>query len=150
MTPTKALLDRVATLLASDTTTLAPASLATKVHLAVAPFTPGPNLTPSSFTEASFTGYSALSAGTGTQQEFFDPATGNRIIQVLEPAGGWHWQATGSSGLPQTVYGYYITDNGGTTLYGSALLSSPVTLQSSGDGVDVGNVRFGLVPGALV
>lgn len=149
-TPTSVLLNRVATLLSTDTGSLAPAALAVKVHLAIAPFTPGPSLTVSSFTEATFSGYTALSAGTGNQESFTDPPSGQRIVQLQEPAGGWHWQANGATGLPQTVYGFYITDNANAVLYGSQLLPAPITLAAVGDGVDLAWVRFGIIPGAIV
>lgn len=148
-TPTNVLLDRMAALLAADTTTLAPAALNVHVHLAIAPFSPAATLTVASFTEATFTGYTALNAGTGGQQVFVDPATGNRVIQLLEPAGGWHWATTGAGGLPMTVYGFYVTDNANAVLYGSALLATPVVLAASGQGVDVPQVRFALIPTAL-
>lgn len=149
-TPTNTLLDRMAVLLAQDTTTLAPAALNVKVHLAQNSFTPAAGLALASFTEANFTGYAALNAGTGNQQEFQDPATANRIIQLLEPAGGWHWASTGTANLPQTIYGYYITDNATTVLYGSALLPSAVTITGSGQGLDIPQVRFALLPTSLV
>jgi hypothetical protein len=149
ITPTNVLLDRMAALLAADATTLAPAALNVHVHLAMAPFTPGPTLTVASFTEAAFTGYAALNAGTGGQQSFADPGTGNRVIQLLEPAGGWHWATTAGAGLPITIYGYYVTDNANAVLYGSALLPTPVTLAATAQGVDVAQVRFALIPSAL-
>jgi hypothetical protein len=149
-TPTGVLLARIATLLSTDTGSLAPAALACKIHLTIAPFSPGPLLTVASFTEATFAGYAALSAGTGAQESFNDPPTGQRIIQLLEPAGGWHWQATTAVGLPQTVYGWYVTDNASAVLWGSALLPAPITLAAAADGVDISVVRFGLVPSALV
>lgn len=142
MTPGQTLINRLVALLAADATTLAPAASNNKVHLAIAAFTPAPALTPAGLTEATFTGYTALSAGLSTQQVFFDPATGNQILQILEPAGGWHWATTGSVGLPQTVYGYWLSDNGNTTVYGSAAFATPIVLGSSGQGVDIAQVRF--------
>jgi hypothetical protein len=149
-TPTNTLLDKTATLLAADATTLA-AATALKIHLAMASFTPSATLVIANVTEATFTGYAALNAGIGTQQEFVDPVTGNRIIQILDPAGGLHWATTGATGLPMTIYGWYLTDNGNTTIYMSSLLpGGPVTLTASGQGIDVPTVRIGLLPGAWV
>ena len=145
MTPGNTILNSLQTLLAADTGTLA-AALALHVHLAKASFSPGPGLTPASFTEADFGGYAILNAGTGTQQTFTDPVNGNRIVQMLEPAGGWHWQATSGVMLPQTIFGFYLTNNGNTVLYGSQLLPTPILLVASGDGVDVAQVRFALLP----
>jgi len=145
--PSQFIIDRVRALLAGDTTTLA-AAAAMKVRLAQAAFVPGPTLTIASFTIATFTGYADLLAGIGTAQQFNDPG-GGRVAQLLEPAGGWHWQATAGTGLPQTIYGYYVVDNGATQLYGSALFTTPVVLSGTGDAVDIPQIRITLPAGAL-
>lgn len=150
MTPTDFLLDRLATLLATDTSTLAPAANGVKIHLSKSAFTPSPGLTLAGLTEANFDGYAALVAGAGAQQDFRDPVTGFRVVQLLEPVGGWTWETTGTTSLPMTIYGWYVTNNAGTELYGSQLLPAPVTLSASGQGVAIGNIRFTMPPGALV
>lgn len=142
MIPAQNIIDRMVTLLASDTTTFAPAANAVKIHLAQAAFTPAPTLIVGSFTEATFTGYAALLAGLNTQQTFFDGSSGLKVLQLLEPAGGWHWATTAATGLPQTIFGYYATDNATATVYGSALLTTPVVLTGTGQAVDVAQVRF--------
>lgn len=147
MVPSQFLLNRLQTLLAGDTTTFN-APTAMKAHLAQAAFTPGPALTLASFTEATFTGYAALAAGVGTGQTFND-VTGGRVVQALEPAGGWHWQATGTTGLPQTIYGWYLSDNGNTQLYASGLFVTPIVLTQTGDAVDVPQVRVTIATTAM-
>lgn len=142
MQPTNVILDAIANLLAADPTTLAPVANALHVHLAIAAFTPGPTLSVGDFTEATFTGGAALPAGVGACQEFTDPVTGQRIVQLNEPAGGWHWHCTAGTGLPQTVYGYYVTDHADAVLYGCARLPANVTITASGQGLDVDQVRF--------
>lgn len=141
MQPMNNILDALMNRLASDVATLA-AATANKVALAQNSFTPSPARVLADFTVANFTGYAALSAGTGTQQTFVDAASGLRTIQLLEPAGGWHWQTTGTANLPQTIYGYFVTDNAAAVLYGCALLQAPVTLTASGQAVDTGNIRL--------
>jgi hypothetical protein len=135
----------MASLLAADTTSLA-AATALKVHLATAAFTPAPTLIPGNFTEATFAGYAALLAGVGNAQVFFDPATGNKVIQLLEPAGGWHWATSSAVGLPQTVFGYYVTDNASAVVWGSGLITPNVVLTATAQGVDVPQMRFTLPP----
>jgi hypothetical protein len=142
MTPTQLILQAIVDLLAADPTTLAPPANANHVHLAMAPFTPSPNVVIGSFTEATFTGYTPKNVGVGAQQDFYDPVTGLKTIQLLEPAGGWHWQTTGTTNLPQTIYGYYVTDNTDAVVLGCALLDSPVLLTDAGQSVDVGYLRF--------
>lgn len=149
MGPSNLLLDRFRDLLAADATTIAPAVGGTRLHLAKAPFVPSPSLTLASLIEADFAGYASLVAGTGTQQTFFDPVTGLRIIQILEPAGGWFWEATGAPVPVQVISGVYLTDNAVTVLYGSQLLPAPVTISSIGDGVVLGNARFSVPATAL-
>src|SRR5262249_50300990 len=113
-------------------------------------FTPSLSLLISSFTEATFVGYSALAAGaTGAQLNFFDPATGNALVEVKAPASGWFWKVTATTSLPQTIYGSYLSDNGSATLFGSQLLASPVTLTAINQGLEVPNVRFTFPPSPM-
>ncbi len=145
--PTLTLQNQIATLIAADTTTLA-AATAMKVHLAIAPFTPSNTLTVASFTEATFTGYAALLAATGTQLTYTDPITGQITIEIKPPAAGWNFKATAGTGLPQTIYGAYLTDNGSATLYGSFLLPTPITLTAANQGFDIPVPRFQFLAGS--
>lgn len=149
MQPSQALANSASTLVAADTTNLA-AATAVKLHLAAATFTPSLSLTVASFTEATFTGYAPLAAGaTGTQVQFFDPATNNSIVEVKAPAGGWFFKTTASTGLPQTIFGSYLTDNGSANLLGSQLLTPSVTLTATGQGVEIPTVRFTFPPSPM-
>jgi hypothetical protein len=141
MTPTNVILAQIPALLAADTTTLA-AALALKVHLSQANFTPGPALIVGSFTEANFSGYAALSPTPGSQNVFIDPATGLRTVELKAPLGGWVFITTGVANLPQTIYGFYVTDNAGAVLYASQLLATPIPLTVSGQGIVLPDIRF--------
>lgn len=149
VTGTTFLLARLGTLLSTDVSSIASATLASKVHLAQAPFTPSASLTIASFTEATFTGYAALVGGVGTQQLFTDPLTGFQSVQLLAPAGGWHWATTAATSLPQTMYGTYVTDNAVANLFGSALFASPFTLTATAQGVDAPVQRWEIPTSAL-
>lgn len=142
MTPPQAFLDAINTLIASDAATLAPAGPGNKLHLAKANFNPSAVAVPADLTEATFTGSAALVAGTGAQQAFYDPALGKRVIQILEPAGGWHWLCTVLPAPAETIYGYYLTNNAGSVLYGSQLFSTPIVINNAGQGVDIDQARF--------
>lgn len=144
MIPTPAMLAIVQALIAEDPGSLAPVADGLLVHLAKASFNPASVLIPADITEADFTGSAALEAGVGACQEFFDPTTGLRVIQLNEPAGGWHWAATNTSNLPQSIHGWYVTDNANAVLFGSQLFDSPIPILSAGDGVDVDQVRFSM------
>jgi hypothetical protein len=82
------------TLLGSDTATLAPAALALKVILIKANFTPSPNLAVGDLTEADFSGYAAIAAALAALPESLDPNTGDSLLTVGPPAGGFRWETT--------------------------------------------------------
>ncbi len=142
MQPTNVILDAIVNLLANDSATIAPAALALKVHLAAANFTPSPTLTVADFTEASFTGSTALDAGLGACEVFQDPVSGLRTIQLNEIAGGWHWLCTVTPSPAQVIYGYYVTDNANTVLYGSTKFPTPITINIAGQAIDIAWIRY--------
>jgi hypothetical protein len=141
MAPTQVLQQAIATLLAHDTATLA-AALALKIHLSKTAFVPGPGLTVASFTEADFNGYAALSPTAGNQLVYSDPITGLLTVELVPPAGDWHFQTTGILNLPQTIFGWYVTDNASAVLYGSGLLTPGVPLTAAGQGFDLPSLKF--------
>jgi len=144
MLGTLALADRLGVLLGADTVSLAEPTTFVKVHLAMEPFTPSLGLSVGDLVEATFTGYAEKSASDAATQVFKDPNSGEQVMQVKEPAGGWHWQTGGGFVGPQTIYGYYLTDMAGTILWASELLPEPVVLITAGQGVDVDQVRVKL------
>jgi hypothetical protein len=150
MLDTQTLDDRLATLLAADTTTLNQAANALKVHLIVAPFVPGPQLDVTTLTEATFAGYAAVNVTLGAQTVYNDPVSGRRIIELVAPAGGWQFTATGAVSPAQTVYGYVLTDKNTLITYGGGLLPTPVVIQNTGDGVNLGAIGFSLQRFAMI
>lgn len=138
----QAWLDTIGTLMGADTAWLADATPFVEVHLAQNAFTPGPTLALGDLTEATFTGATALHAASAATQVFKDPANGNQIMQVREPAGGWHWVTTDAVNLPQTIYGYYLTTGDGDPLIAAALFDTPIVLSATGQAIDIGQVRF--------
>jgi len=149
MVPTSVIEAALADRLATDPATLAPAALANHVHLIIEPFVPSPETDFTLLTEATFAGGADKNAGVGAQQSFVDPLTGNRVVQLLEPAGGWHWQATAAPAAPETVYGYVVTDNADAVTYGSGLLDETVEIADVGDAVDIDQVRFTIPVGMI-
>lgn len=142
MQPVQSVINAIATLLANDTAILAPAVNANKVALIAAPFTPGPGLTLADLTLATFTGSAPLAGATGPQDVGRDPATGEQVITVIAPAGGWVFTCTVTPGSPQQIYGYALVDNGVANLLATALLPQPLTIAASGDFIDLGKVNF--------
>lgn len=135
-------------LLANDTATLN-AVARPKLHLAKAAFVPGPGLLLAGLTEADFTGYAAVPVAAGAWNVFRDPNSGLIWVEAPIPAGGWHFDVTGTTNLPQTIFGWYVTDDGDTDLYGSELFDDPILLVTSGVGFDVPRVAFPLPRGAM-
>lgn len=140
MIPTQRLLDSIGTLLAADVNGFADPTTFLKVYLAKAAFTPGASLVLGDLTAADFDGSTPKHAANATPDLFKDPVTGEQIINAQEPVGGWHWQTTGVTNLPQTVYGYYVTDHTGANLLGAGLLPYPLLLTATGQGLDVPEV----------
>lgn len=149
MTPTTVLLVALQNELATDTDGLA-AATALHAHLIKEPFTPDNSTDFTTLTEADFDGYAALGAGTGVQQQFSDPVTGRLVVQMKEPAGGWHWQTTGVTNLPQTIYGVVLTNTDDDETFGAVLFDTPITLTGTGQAIDVPFLRFEFIPPVLV
>lgn len=150
MVPYKTFPAAAATLIGADTTKLAEATPFVMVSLVIGAFSPGPTLDITTLTLASFTGSTPLHAGSAATQVYRDPLTGNQVMQVREPAGGWHWQASVAPSPAQTVYGYILTNAAGDTLIASETLADPVTIVAVGDGVDIPQIKIALVPNAFV
>jgi len=149
MTPTQTLLNALQALLATDVTALGSVT-AMKVHLIMAPFVPGSLTDLASLTEATFTGHTALTAGAAPQQIFTDPETGNLVAQVKEPAGGWTWIASDAVNLPQTIYGWVLTNGAGSVTLGSELFDTPRLLNAALQAINIPFVRYEFLPPTLV
>lgn len=128
MQTTLALREKAAQLLAADAATLAPAMDANHMVLIKNEFTSSEATAIGSLEFADFDGSTPVAVGTGTQPEGLDPNTSDAIINLKPPAGGFRWETTGVTNLPQTVYGFALTDNAGTTLLATERLQTPILL----------------------
>lgn len=108
-----------------------------KIRLIKEPFTLDKGLVIGDLTFADFTGSTAKACGAGEAQAGINPLTGQRMIRLREPAGGFEWFVTGTPNLPQTIYGYAVTNNAGDALVAVALLDDPVTLTAEGQVIDI-------------
>lgn len=86
-------------------------------------------LTEANFTEANFTGYSAvaLTGGSWTTTAA-NPSTGTYAMQTFTRS---------SDGAPQTIYGYYITKTSGGRLQAFEYLNTPVVIEFGGEYIQV-------------
>lgn len=140
MIPTNAVAEQSAKLLAADTTTLAPAVDANVIALIMSNFTPSPTLLIGDVVLATFAGATPILGVTGTQAEGIDPQTGSFVIDLSPAAGGYRWETTATTNLPQTIYGIALLKNDLSVLYASALLPTPILLTGVNQRIDIGDL----------
>lgn len=100
------------------------------VHLFTAVSAPlSPNSTVTSFTEATFTGYSAVTLTALSGPVALDDGTGWAMLANCVYIAG-----TITTG--QVILGYWV-DDGATTFYGGETFANPVNIASSGDYLDL-------------
>lgn len=141
MTPSRVIFDAIPDLLAKDPATLS-AALPMYVRLVIANFVPALDLDLTLLTFATFTGSADLAVTAGDQAVYYDAVSGLLTIELLEPAGGFHWTCTADPADPETVYGIVVVDNAKTVLIGSMLLDPAPVISSAGQGMDVGFLQF--------
>lgn len=149
MIPTLALREKAMQLLAADTATLAQAADANVIVLIKEPFTPGESLALGDLTPADFDGSTPLECGLGTQPEGQDPANTDALITLESPAGGWRWETTGVTNLPQTIYGYALMTDGLAALLGADTLPTPIDLTGVNQVVQLGALGFRQLAGSI-
>jgi len=138
--PMRAVRLQLGVLLAADTTTLAAAS-ANKVALIIAPFNAADEtLVLSALTLATFTGSTPIAGVAGGQTVGNDPATGDQVITIKAPAGGWLFECSAPPTPPQVVYGYCLVDDTVATLLGTEPLVTATTITNVGDFIDLGKI----------
>jgi hypothetical protein len=150
MIPTSAILAEMGTLLGADTTTMAQVAPFVGVALVMSPFVPSPQRVLADLTLATFNGSTPLQAASAATQVFNDGATGDRIMQVRAPAGGWHWVTGSALNLPQTIFGFALLDNAAAVLFGCQLFDVPFVLTAAGQAVDIGDVFFRLLAAGVI
>ena len=123
---------------------LAAVGATNKIALVINDFTPDEDLTWADFTLADFDGSAALASPLGAQQFATDPLTGEQMVTMIEPAGGWRWETTGLTNLPQTVYGYILIDTlaAPDELLGITKLDTPIPLTVIGQEINIGAAQF--------
>lgn len=150
MQATLALREAAAQLLAADAATLAPVANGNKIALVMADWTPSELTALGDLTFATFDGATPLIAGVGTQAEGLNPNTSDAVITIKVPAGGWRWETTGVTNLPQTIFGFALVDNGIAVLLASAKLPDPIVLTAVNQVINLENVLLSLLNDSLV
>jgi len=147
---TLALREKAAQLLAADATTLAPAADANVIALVQAPITPGEGLALIDVTLADFDGSTPIAVGLGTQPEGLDPATANAIITLKPPVGGWRFETTGVTNLPQTIYGFVLLNDAMDTLLASESLETPIVLTAVNQVIELSYVHIRQLASSMI
>jgi len=114
-----------------------------EIMLFVNNITPTENTVIGDLTEATFDGYARLDAEAPPMASALDPTTGDQRVTVNEPAGGWRWETSGLTDLPQTIYGFALISGG--VLRGIEMLPVPLVLEEADQEVNLGTVRFTIV-----
>jgi len=141
--------EKAAQLLAADSSTLAPAALANKMVLIQNVFTASENSALADLTLANFDGSTPLDCGLGTQPEGLDPNTNDAVISLKTPAGGWRWETTGVTNLPQTIHGYALLDNALALVLALERLPTPITLTAINQMVNLGQASIIQLAGSM-
>lgn len=149
MLATRFLRNAAAALLAGDTATLAPAANAIYIKLVKNNIVPSESITFADVQLADFDGSTELAIGLNAQPEAYDPITDDSVIDLKPPAGGFRWETTGVTNLPETIYGYVLLNNAKDTVWASALLDAPIPLTLIGQRIDLGDVLLRLLKDSL-
>jgi len=94
---------------------------------------------------ATFDGSTPIDGALGTQQCGVDPATQDQIVTIKEPLGGWRFETTRVTNLPQTIFGMALLSNDLATLLGYERFDVPITLTASGQVINPGVVNMRMV-----
>jgi len=147
MLPMIVVREKLGTLLAADTTTLATVA-ANAIALIAQPFVLDENIDITTLVYATFTGSTPIPGTAGPQGVGNDPATGQQVITILAPVGGWRFVCTAPPGTPETIYGFILQNAAANKIWAAALLDTPITITLAGDEIDLGaiNITFVLQP----
>jgi hypothetical protein len=144
MLPMQAVRLRLGTLLADDTTTLAPVA-ANNVHIIIAPFTEIETLTVADLTLATANGLAHIACATGNQEVAIDPVSLAQIITIVPGAGtGFRWVSSGIT-TNIIVYGYALIDSTGATLLAVQSFPTPIIITATGQQIDADPIQMTLV-----
>jgi len=150
MVPVSALETTMALTLATSTT--AELSLALKVQGVIIPFTPGEDM--SSLVAGDLavsTVLGGISVAAATRLAGRDPATGDYLISIQPPAGGFQEMSGASGTYPVTVYGAVLTVTPHTipdNIIASVAFPDPVTLTGPAQLMEYGLIQLGFSIGA--
>jgi len=139
MLPVRYLRLKLGELLADDLDTWLDITGLPSVILVSEDFVPSDALLIGDLTAATFTGSTPLT-GSATQEAGIDPATGEQVVSLITPLGGWRWECTAAPASPQTIYGYGVRQGTSNILLATGKLLVPITITDVGDFIDLGTL----------
>lgn len=139
MIPSQVMVNYMNALLAGDLVRWGSTLPNVEVRLSKSDFVPSAALSLADVTEATFDGYGspAMLIPFGAQNVILDSDTGRVGILMKEPTGGIKWIVTGTTELPQTIYGWYLYDITADALVWSELLPTPIPLTAVGNVIEL-------------
>ena len=148
MKTTRTITDPIATGLAEDVSFLAAAS-SNRVGLIVANFDPSIDLIFTDLTISVATGLTPINVTPGNQLESRDPVTGELIVTLRAPTGGWRWETPVGFVGPVTVYGFSLTDNSGVVLMATHKLANSIILTDPNQTIFAPDLGFRIDPSQI-
>lgn len=122
--------------------------------LVMADFLESPAIAWGDLTNATFTGSAAKTISAGVRVTGIDPATGDVLMNIDPPTGGFYWETTATTSLPQTIFGMWLGNDtlgfGNGTLLAAVHLNEPVILAQVNQAVIIPQVTIRLPFGSLV
>jgi len=150
MIPSRFLLANLFTAMAAETVSLNLAANFSKIALILNDFSPSDSLNILDLTLGAADGLAPKLLTTGAQESSEDPLTGDRLVELKAPAGGWRFEATGDFDPPKVVYGYCLVNNDADIVLAVHKFEEEITLTLSGQAIDLGNVNFRLPAGSIL
>jgi len=143
MVPTNTVFERMLSLLGADTATVGTVDAPTncQVMLIKSTFVPGPTTRLADLDEADFDGYAQVACAGAPKPQSNDPSNGDSILTLTPSTGGFTWETTGLTNLPQTIFGYAVIGHG-PEIVGSALITPTVTLNGINQSITVATPTF--------
>lgn len=136
MIMTNELIQQLNTELAEGTTLLATAEVLT-IALVINDFAPTKDIVLVDLTLATFTGSTPKVVTTGNQTVLYDSETARRGVLLKEPVGGFNFVCTSAPGAPETVFGWALLFDAGSSVWAVNKLETPVVITSAGDFVGI-------------
>ena len=147
---TNALANRIGPLLSADDSSLGPASGPCVVALIENEFTEAIDRVSADLTRCAVAGLTPIAAGTGDQVESIDPVTGEIIVEMKPPAGGFRFECTSATGLPKTIFGIAVLDTTLATLWMCERFDDPITITAVNQAITLGRVGLRIDPNKIL